>query len=121
MDAKRKGAKEVVIWGTGKPVREWGFVEDAAEGITLAMEKYDEIDVMNIGEGRGYTITQIAELIKGAAGWDGEFVYDSSKPDGAPKKILDVAKMKGVLGWQPKTDISTGISKTVQWYETNLD
>ncbi|MBT9138631.1 MAG: GDP-L-fucose synthase [Syntrophomonadaceae bacterium] len=108
------------IWGTGNPVREWGYVEDAAEGIVVAMEKYNDIEILNLGEGKGYTIREIAKIIKEAAGWEGEFVFDRSRPDGAPKKILDVSKMKEVLGWEPTTAVKEGIGKAVEWYKENI-
>ena len=110
----------VEIWGTGNPVREWGYVEDAAEGIVIAMEKYDEIDILNLGEGKGYTIKEIAEIIREVVGWEGEFVFDTARPDGAPRKILDVTRMKRLLGWEPKTSIRDGISRTVAWYRQNV-
>lgn len=119
VDAKINNEKKVVIWGTGNPIREWGYVEDAAEGIVIAMEKYNDIEIMNIGEGKGYTIKEIAYMIKDAVGWDGEFEFDISRPDGAPKKVLDVSKMKSILGWEPKTSIGEGIRKTVKWYIEN--
>lgn len=121
VDAKLEGKKTIEIWGTGRPIREWGYVEDAAEGIVLAMKKYDDIEIMNIGEGKGYTIKEIAYMIKDAVNWHGEFVFNTLKPDGAPKKILDVSKMKSVLGWEPKIDIKEGILKTVEWYIENRD
>jgi GDP-L-fucose synthase len=120
IDAKHTGKKTVEIWGTGSPIREWGYVVDATEGIVRAMEIYDDIDVMNIGEGRGYTIREIADLIRDSAEWKGDFIYDSTKPDGAPKKILDVTMMKRVLEWEPKTDLRTGIRTTIYWYESNM-
>lgn len=116
VEAKLNNSPTVDIWGTGSPVREWGYVEDAAEGIIIAMEKYDDIEIINLGEGRGYTIKDITEMIKEAVGWKGEFVFDPSRPDGAPRKILDVSKMKEKLLWEPKTRIKEGISKTVAWY-----
>lgn len=116
VDAKSKNSQTVEIWGTGKPIREWGYVEDAAEGIVLSLEKYDDIEVMNIGQGKGYTITETAEMIRNAVGWGGHFKYDLTKPDGAPKKILDVSKMRQTLNWQPKTPIEEGIRKTVKWF-----
>ncbi|OQX52318.1 MAG: hypothetical protein B5M53_08980 [Candidatus Cloacimonas sp. 4484_209] len=120
VEAKLNNEKKVVIWGTGNPIREWGYVEDAAEGIVIAMEKYNDIEVMNIGEGKGYTIKEIAYMIKDAAGWEGGFEFDTSRPDGAPKKILDISKMKSILNWEPKTDIKEGIRKTVGWYIKSL-
>jgi len=109
----------VEIWGTGSPIREWGYVEDAAEGIVIAMEKYNDIEILNLGEGKGYTVRDIAEMIKEVVGWEGEFVFDLARPDGAPIKILDVSKMKKVLGWEPKMTIRRGITKTVRWYVEN--
>ena len=111
----------VEIWGTGSPVREWGYVEDAAEGIVLAMEKYADPKILNIGEGKGYTIKEIAEMIKEVVNWQGIFTFDSSYPDGAPNKVLDVTKMKAVLNWTPKTPIREGIEKSVRWYTKKID
>ena len=119
MDAKMKNKNSVVVWGSGTPVREWLYVEDAAEGIIKAIRIYDDIEIMNIGTGIGLTIREIAEMIKHAAGWKGDFVYDITKPDGAPKKILDVSRMKQILGWVPRTTIYEGIRKTVHWYTQN--
>jgi len=121
VDAKLNNKNKVTIWGTGKPIREWGYVEDAAEAIVIAMEKYNDIEVMNIGEGKGYTIKKIAYLIKDVVCWDGKFEFDTSMPDGAPKKIMDISKVKSVLDWTPKTDIKSGIKKAVEWYMTNKD
>jgi len=120
VDAKLDGNPTVEIWGTGNPVREWGYVEDAAEGIVTAMEKYNDIEILNLGEGKGYTIKELAEMIKGAVGWEGEFVFDPSRPDGAPQKILDTGRMKRLLGWEPKTSIKNGLGKTVGWYMNNF-
>ncbi len=119
VEARIESHPTVEIWGTGSPVREWGYVEDTAEGIVIALEKYDDIGIINIGEGRGYAIKETAEMIKEAVGWEGEFVYDPSRPDGAPRKVLDVGKMKRLLDWEPKTPISEGIRKTVAWYVEN--
>lgn len=120
VDAKRHNISIVEIWGTGSPIREWGYVEDAAEGIVVAMEKHNDIQIMNLGEGKGYTIKEIAEMIKEAVGWGGQFIFDPSRPDGAPKKILDVTKMNKILEWQPNTSIKSGISHTVKWYLHNI-
>jgi len=102
------------------PVREWGYVEDAAEGIVLAMKQYNDIDILNLGEGKGYTIKEIAEIIKETVGWEGEFVFDPARPDGAPRKVLEVKKMRKLLGWEPRTPITEGIRKTVEWYTQNM-
>ncbi len=120
VEAKVKNNPTVEIWGTGNPVREWGYVEDAAEGIVIAMEKYDDIDILNLGEGEGYTIRDVAEMIREAVGWEGEFLFDPNRPDGAPRKILDVSKMRKVLDWEPKTPIREGIKRAVEWYTQNV-
>jgi len=120
VDARLNGSSTVEIWGTGNPVREWGYVEDAAEGIAIAIEKYNDIEILNLGEGKGYTIREVAQQIKEAVGWEGEFIFDPSRPDGAPKKILDVATMKRVLDWEPRTRIKEGVRKTVEWYKENI-
>ena len=119
VEANVRNSPTVQIWGTGNPVREWGYVEDAAEGIIIAMERYDNIDILNLGEGRGYPVKETAEMIKEAVGWEGEFVFDLTRPDGAPRKILDVKKMQQLLGWKPKTPIREGIRKTIKWYMKN--
>jgi len=119
VDAKTNKIPTVQIWGTGNPIREWLYVEDAAEGIIRAIDRYDDIEIMNIGAGVGYSIREIADMVKVAADWDGEFTFDKSRPDGAPKKILDISKMRDVLKWMPKTDIKEGIKKTVYWYLEN--
>jgi len=119
VEARVESSPTVEIWGTGNPVREWGYVEDAAEGIVMAMEKYSDIEIMNLGEGKGYAIKETAEMIKEAVGWEGEFVFDPSRPDGAPKKVLDVRKMRQLLGWESKTPIREGIGKTIDWYLKN--
>ncbi len=120
VDAKLKSQSIVEIWGTGNPVREWGFVEDAAEGIVRAMEGYDDLSIINVGQGEGCTIRELAEMIKESVGWSGSFVYDHSKPDGAPKKVLDINKMRSTLQWMPPTPIREGIKQTVTWYLENV-
>ena len=116
VDARLNGQREVEIWGSGRPVREWGYVADSVEGIIIAMEKYDEPGILNIGSGQGYSIEETANMIKRAVGWNGSFSFDLSRPDGAPKKVLDVTRMKKLLAWQPLTPIEEGVERTVAWY-----
>jgi GDP-L-fucose synthase len=106
----------VEVWGSGAPVREWMYVEDAAEGIRVATEMSNDLEIMNLGSGKGCSIRDLAELIKKVVGWKGDFVFDRSRPDGAPKKILDVTKMRRVLDWFPKVELEDGIARTVEWY-----
>ncbi len=115
-EAKVKSKPFVEVWGTGKPIREWLYVQDAAEGIVLAAERYDEVDPFNMGVGIGHSITELANIIKEIIDWRGEIKYDSSKPDGAMKKVMDITRMKEILHWMPKTDIRNGIRKTYEWY-----
>ena len=118
-DAKVRNKPFVVIWGTGKPIREWLYVEDGAEGSVLATEKYDEVEPFNIGTGTGCSITELANIIKEIVGYEGEMKYDTSKPDGAMKKVMDVTRMKKILRWEPETSLREGISKTYEWYLNN--
>lgn len=119
MEARKEKRDTVEIWGSGEPIREWGFVKDASRGIVKAMENYSDIQPMNLGEGKGYTIKKIAYLIKEAASWEGRFTFDTSRPDGAPKKVMNVSKMKNHLNWTFNTDLKEGIKRTVTWYQNN--
>jgi GDP-L-fucose synthase len=118
-EAKQAGAEEVEIWGTGKPIREWLYVEDAAEGIVRATELYDEIGVLNLGSGEGQSIRELAEAIRELLDWRGEFVYDLNRPDGAPAKVFDTSKMAAKLGWKPPTSLREGLRRTVEWFAQN--
>jgi GDP-L-fucose synthase len=115
-DAKRSGAKTVEIWGTGKPVREWLYVEDAAEGVVIATERYDDVEILNLGSGTGCSILELAMLIAEILEWDGEFVCNTGRPDGAPCKVSDVERMKEALNWTPPTSLKCGIEKAIRWF-----
>ncbi len=117
VDAREQGLGTVEIWGTGAPVREWMYVEDAAAGILRAAERYDAMDILNLGCGKGCSIRELAELVRAAANWRGEFVYATDRPDGAPRKILDTGRMQAALDWWPPTPLREGIVATVAWYE----
>ena len=121
VDAKINDKDTVEIWGTGSPVREWMYVKDAAEGILAATEKYDEIGILNLGCQQGYTIKELAEIIKQEVGWAGKFVFDTQRPDGAPRKIIDATRMKNRLDWAPSTGLREGIRKTISWYMEHLN
>ena len=114
VSAKLTNEHTVEIWGTGAPIREWMYVADAAEGIVIATEKYNDIDIFNLGSGKGCTIKELAEIIKDEVGWEGQFVFDTQRPDGAPRKIFDVGQMKSKLSWAPPTRLKEGIRKTVR-------
>ncbi|MDP8207119.1 MAG: NAD-dependent epimerase/dehydratase family protein [Candidatus Electryonea clarkiae] len=119
-DAKENDAEEVVNWGTGKPVREFLYAGDAAEAIIRLMET-DYFDTMNIGTGIGTTIKELAELIAKHIGYEGKIVWDTSKPDGVMRKVLDISRMKEVLQWEPPTSLDEGLGKTINWYLSNKE
>ena len=122
--SSNRNAGRVTIWGTGKPKREFLFVDDLAEAILFLMENVDAKDLyeqgisqINIGTGEDLTIGELAEMIAGIVGFKGEIVYDSSKPDGTPRKLLDVSRIHE-LGWHHKTSLEDGIRKTYEWFKT---
>jgi GDP-L-fucose synthase len=115
-DAKRKGEKKIVAWGSGKPTREFLYVEDAAEGIVLATEKYDRPEPVNLGAGFEISIKDLAGLICELSGFDGTVEWDTSKPDGQPRRRLDVSKAKKEFGFEAKVDFREGLRRTIDWY-----
>lgn len=116
LEAHERGAPEVVVWGSGAPVREWLYVDDAAEAMLRAMTCAPCDQPVNVGVGNGVSITDLAERIRSLVKYDGQIVYDKSKPDGAPHKTVNGARGATLLGWSPETDLSTGLAKTVEWY-----
>jgi len=116
VDAKLEGRNEVVVWGTGKASREFLYVEDAAEGILLATEKYDKPDPVNLGASREIKIKELVDLIAQLVGYDGKIVWDTSKPDGQPRRCLDTSKAKREFGFEARTDFKEGLKRTVEWY-----
>ncbi|MFA6980630.1 MAG: GDP-L-fucose synthase [Ignavibacteriaceae bacterium] len=125
-EAKTGGKSSVELWGTGKPLREFMFVDDLADAIFYLMEKIEAEDLykqglthINIGTGEDLTIADLAELIKKIVGFDGEIIYDSTKPDGTPRKLMDVSRLHN-LGWSHKTSLEEGIKKTYTWFVDQL-
>ena len=116
VEAKRKNLPSVMVWGTGKPIREWFFVDDGAETLIRALKIEPTIEPINVGVGKGISILELAELIKEVVGYNGEIVLDRSKPDGAPYKTMDNTKLKKIFKWEPPTSLREGIEKTVEWY-----
>ena len=112
-EAKEKGDDTVVVWGTGKPLREFLHVDDLADACYFLMEHYNEPGLVNIGVGKDISIAELAELIKAIAGYKGEIVFDSGKPDGTPRKLMDVSKLNN-LGWKAKIDLKEGITGVYQ-------
>ena len=120
IDAKLKGESEVVVWGTGKPSREFLYVEDAAEGILLATERYDKPDPVNLGTGEEITIRELVYLIAELTGYEGKIIWDTSKPDGQPRRCLDVNRAKEEFGFEAKTDFKEGLKRTIEWYKNTI-
>ena len=122
-EAKEKNEKEVNIWGTGKPLREFMFVEDLADAILFLFENVDAKDIyekgithINIGTGKDLSIIELAKMIAGIIGYTGKIVHDTTKPDGTPRKLMDVTRLNQ-LGWKYKTELEDGIMKTYEWFK----
>jgi len=116
--AKESGSKEVTVWGSGTPRREFLYVDDLADALCFLMERYDSPEIINVGCGEDVTIGELAALVGDVVGFRGELVFDRSKPDGTPRKLLDVGKMT-TLGWRPQTKLRDGIRATYDWYLKN--
>jgi len=111
-----KPQPSVVVWGTGKPTREFLFVEDAAEGILLATERYNKPEPVNLGAGYEISIKDLVNLIAKLTGFTGKIVWDKAKPDGQPRRMLDVSKAEKEFGFKAKTNLEAGLKKTIDWY-----
>ncbi len=117
VDAIEAGANEITVWGTGKPTREYLYIEDAAEGIILATENYNKPEPINLGSGFDISIKELANLVAKLAGFQGEIVWDTTKPDGQPKRLFDTSKAGKEFGFKAKTGFEEGLKKTVEWYK----
>ncbi len=121
-DAQTKGLSpkgtvpEITVWGTGKPTREFLYVEDCAEAIILATEKYNKSDPVNLGAGFEISIKDLVELIAKLTGFKGKIIWDTSKPDGQPRRCLDTSKAEKEFGFKAKTDFEEGLKRTIEWY-----
>lgn len=119
-EAKVNNANEVVVWGSGTPLREFLYSEDMADACIYLMENYKGNDFFNIGTGKEITIKGLAELIKDVVGYEGEIVWDSTKPDGTPRKLLDVSRLEKA-GWKYKMELKDGIREAYKWFIENVD
>jgi GDP-L-fucose synthase len=117
--AVKNQEKQVVIWGTGKASREFLYVKDAAEGIIAAAEKYNKPAPINLGSGREVTIKELVDLIAKITKFEGQTIWDSSKPDGQPRRCLDTTRAKAEFGFEARTRLEEGLSKTINWYKRN--
>ncbi|NMC91713.1 MAG: GDP-L-fucose synthase [Smithella sp.] len=115
-DALDKNSDTLEVWGTGSATREFFYVEDAAEAICLAADSYNKSEPVNIGAGFEISIRELTELVAGLSGFSGKIVWDSSKPDGQPRRMLDTSKALKEFGFKAKTDLATGLKKTIAWY-----
>jgi GDP-L-fucose synthase len=117
-EAKMRGDSTVQVWGTGKAMREFLDVDDLADAALFLMQHYDDSEIVNVGTGEDLTIAELADTVKSVTEFEGEIEYDTSKPDGTPRKLLDVSKLHG-LGWQHRIGLKQGLAKAYQWFEAN--
>ncbi len=119
-EAKTERKREVVVWGTGSPRREFLHVDDLASAAVFLMKTYDQPEIVNVGFGDDITIADLAHLVKQIVGFEGELIFDTSKPDGTPRKLLDVTRLHS-LGWQSTIALAEGIKSTYQWFLDNVE
>jgi len=119
IEAGARGEHKVVMWGDGTPTREFLYVEDAAEGIVTAAEKYEKSEPVNLGRGEEISIRDLATLIKQATGFEGEIVWDTAQPNGQPRRMLDVERAAKEFGFRAGTSFPAGLAKTIEWYRTH--
>lgn len=117
-DAKKIGARQLVVWGSGKPRREFLHVDDLAAACVFLLEKYDSPEIINVGSGQDISIRELAELIRDVVGFEGELTWDTTQPDGIPRKLLDVSKLHD-LGWRHTIELREGIERTYEWFMQN--
>ena len=117
-DAAKTSDDPVTLWGTGTPKREFLHTRDLASAVTHLLRTYDDESHINVGTGSDISIAELADLVAGAVGYTGEVIWDTSKPDGTPRKLLDVSKLKS-LGWSPQVDLADGIADTYEWFREN--
>lgn len=120
-EAKEAGAAEITAWGTGSATREFLYVEDAAEAIVAAAEKYEKAEPVNLGSGEEISIRALVELTRTVVGYEGAVRWDASKPDGQPRRCLDTSRALGEFGWRARTKLQDGMQKTVAWYAEEIE
>jgi GDP-L-fucose synthase len=119
--AQRNGDSQIIAWGDGSPSRDFVYVSDAAEGIVRAAALHNTPEPINIGAGIEYSIKQLMEILKKEIGFEGDIVWDTSKPNGQPRRLLDISKAQIAFGYQPETDFIIGLRKTIEWYLENRE
>jgi len=118
-EAKESQAAEILAWGTGSATREFLYVEDAAEAIVLAAEKYEKPDLVNLGSGEEISIRELLNQVRSLVGYEGATRWDSTKPDGQPRRSLDTSRALSEFGWRAKTSLRDGLRETIRWFESN--
>ncbi len=118
LDAIEEGARNIEAWGTGNATREFLYVDDAAEGIVLAAEKYDGRDPINLGSGHEISVRDLMSLIARETGFTGQVLWDTTKPDGQPRRALDTTRAEKLLGFRARTNFVDGLRRTIDWYRT---
>ena len=118
-NAKISGAPSVELWGSGTPIREFMYIDDLADSLTYLLSHYAEPTPINVGTGQGTTIKDLAEIISEVVGYEGALEWDTNRPDGMPKRMLDSSKLSS-LGWQPSVSLEDGLKRTYEWYKTNI-
>ncbi len=118
-EAKESGAPEVKVWGSGQPRREFLHVDDLASAAIFLMEHYDSEEIINVGTGKDISIAELSELIREIVGYEGEIVFDTERPDGTPRKLLDVSRL-AAMGWKPSIGLRGGIESTYDWYRKEV-
>jgi GDP-L-fucose synthase len=121
VEARIRGDQQIAAWGTGSASREFLYAGDCAEGVVLAMERYDKPDPINLGNGREIRIKELTELVARLAGFEGRIVWDPTKPDGQPRRCLDVSAAEREMGFVARTPFEEGLKQTIAWYEQNRE
>jgi GDP-L-fucose synthase len=116
VDAVKEGRRTIEVWGTGSATREFLYVDDAAQGIVLATEKYNGREPINLGSGQEISIRDLVNLIAKETGFAGDIIWDQSKPDGQPRRALDVSRAADLLGFRARTSFVDGLRRTIEWY-----
>ena len=121
IEAKERGDDSVYLWGDGSPTREFLYVEDCAEGILLAAESYNDSEPVNLGAGMEISIKDLAEMIGRLTGFEGSFDWDTEKPNGQPRRMLDVSRAEDFFGFKAQVSFEEGLKRTIKWFEENRD
>jgi GDP-L-fucose synthase len=118
-EAKRDGTPEITVWGSGAPLREFLHVDDLADALVMLLERYSAPEPINVGSGAEISIRELADAVCRAVGFEGALCFDTSRPDGTPRKLID-SRMLATLGWQPRIDLKAGLDDLYRWFLVNV-